>query len=84
MTRLLLTAAAALASTASLTGAAQAQPSLTAAVFAGPPPKISIAPQIARAHALRQAGVARTSVDHSFDGKATASLGLPLRPAAPR
>jgi opacity protein-like surface antigen len=73
MTRLLLTAAA-LASLVSLAGAAHAQTSLTSAVFATP--RVSIAPQVAQAAALRQAGIARTSVDHSFAGKATASLGF--------
>lgn len=72
MTRLLLTAAA----LASLAGAAQAQTSLTSAVFAQPAPRISIAPEIAQANALRQAGIARTSVDRSFANKATASLGF--------
>ena len=72
MTRLLLTAAA----LATLTSAAQAQAqtSLTSAVFATP--RISIAPRIAQANVLRQAGIAKTSVDHSFAGKATASLGF--------
>ena len=72
MTRLLLTAAA----LATLTSAAQAQAqtSLTSAVFATP--RVSIAPRIAQANVLRQAGIAKTSVDHSFAGKATASLGF--------
>ena len=56
--------------------AAQAQTSLSAAVFAQPAPRLSIAPEIAQANALRQAGVARTSVDRSFAGRATASLGF--------
>ena len=72
MTRLLLTTAA----LASLAGAAHAQTSLTSAVFAGPAPRVSIAPQIAEANALRQAGIARTSVDRSFARTATASLGF--------
>ncbi|MBR7618351.1 hypothetical protein JKL49_03025 [Phenylobacterium sp. 20VBR1] len=70
MTRLLLTAAA----LASLAGAAQAQTSLTSAVFSAP--RVSIAPEVAQAHALRQAGIAKTSVDHSFARTATASLGF--------
>lgn len=72
MTRLLLTTAA----LASLAFGAQAQTPLTSAVFAAPAPRVSIAPEIAQANALRAAGIARTSVDHSFAGKATASLGF--------
>lgn len=72
MTRPLLIAAA----LASLAGAAQAQTSLTSAVFAAPAPRVSIAPRVAEANALRAAGIARTSVDHSFAGRATASLGF--------
>ena len=73
MTRLLLTAAA----LASLAGAANAQTSLTSAVFAAPAAsRVSIAPEIARANALRAAGIAKTSVDHSFSRTATASLGF--------
>ncbi|CAN5523344.1 hypothetical protein BH10PSE5_BH10PSE5_20490 [soil metagenome] len=70
MIRLLLTAAA----LAGLASAAHAQTSLTSAVFAAP--RVSIAPEVAQAHALRQAGIAKTSVDHSFAGKTTASLGF--------
>ena len=72
MTHLLLTALA----LAALAGAADAQTSLTTAVFAAPAPRLSIAPRIAEANALRQAGIAKTSVDRSFAGKATASLGF--------
>lgn len=72
MTRLLLTAAV----LASLAGAAHAQTSLTTAVFASPALRVSIAPEIAQANALRQAGIAKTSVDHSFSRSATASLGF--------
>ena len=73
MTRLLLTAAL----LNGLASAAHAQTSLTSAVFAAPPaPRISIAPEIAQANALRQAGIARTSVDRSFARTATASLGF--------
>ncbi|MFZ3008478.1 MAG: hypothetical protein WA047_20125 [Phenylobacterium sp.] len=72
MTRLLLTAAA----LASLAGAAQAQTSLNSAVFASPAARVSIAPEIAQANALRAAGIAKTSVDHSFSRTATASLGF--------
>ncbi len=72
MTRLLLTTAA----LAALAGAAHAQTSLTSAVFARPAPRVSIAPEIAQANVLRQAGVARTSVDRSFSRTATASLGF--------
>ncbi|WP_310541982.1 hypothetical protein [Phenylobacterium sp.] len=72
MTRLLLTAAA----LANLAGAAHAQTPLTSAVFARPAPRVSIAPEIAEANALRQAGIAKTSVDRSFARTATASLGF--------
>lgn len=72
MIRLLLAALA----LAGLASAAQAQTSLASAVFAQPAPRVSIAPEIAQAHALRQAGIAKTSVDHSFANKATASLGF--------
>ncbi len=76
MSRLLITVAATVVGLVSLAGAANAQTGLTSAVFAAPAPRVSIAPEIAQANALRQAGIAKTSVDHSFAGKATASLGF--------
>jgi hypothetical protein len=64
---------------ACLAGAAEAAPAdaLKAAVFrdAGPPPRTA-AVTYAEAPAARPDGIARTSLDHAFDKRATGQVGF--------